>query len=39
LLDGFKELHSKNVLHRDFKTDNIFMNDGICKIGDFGFSK
>jgi len=26
-------------MHRDFKADNIFINDGVCKIGDFGFAK
>lgn len=26
-------------MHRDFKADNIFIKDGVCKIGDFGFSK
>lgn len=26
-------------MHRDFKPDNIFMNNGFAKIGDFGFAK
>jgi len=26
-------------MHRDFKLDNIFLKDGIPKIGDFGFAK
>jgi serine/threonine protein kinase len=26
-------------MHRDFKLDNIFINNGIPKIGDFGFAK
>ena len=27
------------VIHRDFKVANIFMNDGVAKIADFGFAK
>ena len=26
-------------MHRDLKPDNIFINDGIAKLGDFGFCK
>lgn len=33
-------VHSKNILHRDIKTQNIFISDGsILKLGDFGISK
>lgn len=33
-------LHGMNILHRDIKTENIFINkDGYLKIGDFGISK
>lgn len=33
-------MHSQNILHRDLKTANVFMNKrGIVKIGDFGISK
>ena len=39
LLNGFKELHKNKAMHRDFKLENILMNDGILKIADLGFSK
>jgi serine/threonine protein kinase len=39
LLNAFKCLHHNQILHRDFKQENIFIKDGIAKIGDFGFSK
>ncbi len=33
-------MHSKNILHRDIKTQNIFISQGdILKLGDFGISK
>ena len=33
-------MHSKNILHRDIKTQNIFITkDGILKLGDFGISR
>ena len=33
-------MHSKNILHRDIKTMNIFIaKDDILKLGDFGISK
>lgn len=33
-------MHNKNILHRDIKTQNIFIaKNNILKIGDFGISK
>lgn len=26
------------MMHRDLKTENIYLKENICKIGDFGFS-
>jgi len=37
---GLKHVHDRKVLHRDLKTQNVFMTaDGRCKLGDFGVSK
>lgn len=37
---GVMLMHSKNILHRDLKSLNLFLTkDGILKIGDFGISK
>ena len=40
ICEGIKEIHNKNIIHRDIKLENIFMNDNMeIKIGDFGISK
>ena len=39
-LQGLNKLHSMNVMHRDLKSANIFMNkDKTCKLGDMNVSK
>ena len=32
-------MHGLKIIHRDLKPDNIFLKDGIVKIGDFGVAK
>ena len=37
---GLKEIHNKNLIHRDLKPDNLFLGkNNSIKIGDFGISK
>ena len=38
---GIKHIHDRKILHRDIKTQNIFLNRQatIVKVGDFGISK
>ena len=44
-MSAFMELHSHQIMHRDFKTANIFLNGsqnnigGNLIIGDFGLAK
>ena len=39
IISGFLEIGENKFLHRDLKLANIFMNNGIAKIADFGFAK
>ena len=37
---AIKHIHDKKILHRDLKSQNVFLNkNGIVKLGDFGISK
>lgn len=37
---GIMLMHSKNILHRDIKTQNMFINkEDVIKLGDFGIAK
>jgi|GEM_PF-5250189 len=36
LCEGLHFLHSVNILHRDIKPENLIVNEGICKLIDFG---
>lgn len=39
MINGFKGLHEVNAMHRDFKSANVLLHNGICKIADLGFAK
>jgi len=36
---GVAYLHDRGIVHRDLKPGNIFSNDGLVKVGDYGLSK
>ena len=36
LCEGLHFLHSVNILHRDIKPENLILNNGVCKLIDFG---
>lgn len=39
ILEGVNFLHDKNIIHRDIKLGNLFLNDRLnVKIGDFGLA-
>ncbi|KAJ6648421.1 Serine/threonine-protein kinase polo [Pseudolycoriella hygida] len=39
ILEGVKYLHENNIIHRDLKLGNLFLNDQLnVKIGDFGLA-
>ncbi|WP_437194521.1 serine/threonine protein kinase [Planctomicrobium sp. SH527] len=39
IVDGVSFLHQRGLVHRDLKPGNIFLQDGVVKIGDVGLSK
>jgi polo-like kinase 1 len=39
LLLGVQYLHERNIIHRDLKLGNLFLNDNLqVKLGDFGLA-
>merc|ERR1712072_339669 len=40
IMEAVQYLHSKNVIHRDLKSQNVFLaHDGRVRLGDFGLCK
>ncbi|XP_014670621.1 PREDICTED: uncharacterized protein LOC106811496 [Priapulus caudatus] len=40
MVSALRDMHEHNILHRDLKTQNIFLTkEGLVKVGDFGISK
>ena len=40
MLLGLRQMHARKVLHRDFKTLNVFLDEGLnVKLGDLGVAK
>ena len=38
IINGFKEMISFDLAHRDLKPDNVLINDNSYKVADYGFS-
>ena len=39
MVDGLSFLHDRGIVHRDLKPGNVFLENGVVKIGDVGLSK
>ncbi len=39
ILAGVAYLHDRGIVHRDLKPGNVFCDEGVVKIGDYGLSK
>ena len=39
MVAGLRHMHGKKVLHRDIKLQNVMIQDGKCKLIDFGIAR
>ena len=39
VLNGISVLHERNIIHRDLKSANIFIAEGVHKVADLNVSK
>lgn len=39
IVKGLQALHSNLIMHRDIKSANVFISDGVYKLGDLNVSK